>query len=110
MRTTWTTKDGRRLSVAAMSDEHLVATLRMGLRAESRRQREEALDNLTAAYSVGNDADEYGDLVYDEAIRKAYSIQALKAKLATTPRYAPIVAEVEKRGLRLTRRKVSRAH
>lgn len=111
MRTTWTTKDGRRLAVCNMSDGHLAAALRMGLRAESKRQRDAALHELGCAYGFGNGADELAGPVYDEALRRAYCITSLKRVLATTARYAALVAEAERRGLRLTGRRVgSRTH
>lgn len=106
----WKTKDGRRIAVTKLDDEHLASILRMGLRARHREAMAEAIDALGNA-SCGDDGSQYfGELHYDEFVDKARSVGYLRGELEKSARFAPLVAEAKRRGLRWTRPKASKVH
>jgi hypothetical protein len=106
----WTTKDGRRLSLCKLDDEHLANILRMGLRAVARAAQRRALDALADAYKGDGGCEYLGDVAYDDAIAKARSMPHLRSALAKSARFAPVVAEARKRGLRWNHGEPSRTH
>ena len=106
----WTTRDGRRIAVARMDDDHLVSALRMGLRAEQRRQADSALEALGHAMCGDGGTEYLGELGYEEAMGRARSLKHLKSALSRSPRYAPLLQEADRRGLSLLRKRPTRGH
>ncbi len=106
----WTTRDGRRIVLSRMEDDHLVCAIRMGLRAEHRRQAEAALEALGHAMQGDGGTEYLGDVGYEDAMRRARSVRHLKNALARNARYAPLLAEADRRGLSLLRRPSARGH
>lgn len=106
----WKTRDGRRIAVHRLDDDHLASILRMGLRARRKELLEAALDTLGIACSGDDGCQYFGDLQYDEDLRKANSVTHLRGLLEKSPRYAPLLAEAKRRGLRWTHVKAAKAH
>ncbi len=106
----WTTRDGRRILLVRMEDDHLVSALRMGLRAEQRRQTDAALEALGHAMQGDSGCEYLGEVGYEDAMRRACSLRHLKSALARNARYAPLLKEADRRGLSLLRRKPARGH
>jgi hypothetical protein len=102
----WTTRDGRRLKLKAMDDEHILNILRMGVRAQWRKAHREAMKDLTFAYAGDGGCEYLGDVQYEDAMRKAADPKERGRKLALSPLYAPLLQEAKRRGLSMTRRAV----
>jgi hypothetical protein len=107
---TWKTRDGRRIAIDKLDDDHLASILLMGLRAVHRQAVRDTLEALGAAYGGDEGCQYLGDVQYEDDIRKARSIPHLRSRLAKSTRYAPLLAEAARRGLRWTHRKATRAH
>lgn len=103
MPTYWTTRDGRRLDIETMDDTHIINALRMGLRAHFRRTHCKALNNLAIAYSGDGGAAYIGDVQYALDLAQTTHPSYLRSQLVLSPRYAPLLQEANRRGLRLSR-------
>lgn len=107
MSTTWTTRDGRLLPVQEMDNRHLLSAIQMGMRAAARKIRSDALEQL--GYTMqGDGGTEYlGEVEYESALQKASSPTYLARALKSSKRYAPLVEEAQRRGLRLSTRRMA---
>lgn len=106
----WKTRDGRRIAVNRLEDDHLVSILQMALRARRREALEQALEGLGHACAGDDGAQYIGELQYDDELRKAHSLAHLRDRLEQSARYAPLVAEALRRGLRWTRPRARKTH
>jgi hypothetical protein len=93
----WVTRDGRRLPVSEIDDDHLRNIVTMGLRSLARQCRNESLECL-AGGAGGDDGTQYfAGLQSDEYMELAGNRRELLRRLAGSKRYGPVVSEARVR-------------
>lgn len=97
----WVTRDGRKLPVTSIDNDHLQNIVEMGMRSLSRHLFNEGLDCLAGAAGGDDGLQYFGEVQCDEQMARASNPRELLRLLARTRRYGAVVREARARAKRL---------
>lgn len=96
----WVTRDGRKLPVASIDDDHLKNIVEMGMRSLSKHLFNEGLECLAGAAGGDDGLQYFAEVQCDEQMAKASNPREMLRLLSRTRRYGAVVREARARAQR----------